>query len=47
MGIWSSPSARFRSETWEKAQQLMDDKETFTSKIDGYNRGGRLWFSMG
>lgn len=30
------------AETWEKAQQLMDDKETFTSKIDGYNRGGLL-----
>ena len=30
------------AETWEKAQQLMDDKETFTGKIDGYNRGGLL-----
>jgi len=30
------------AETWEKAQQLMDDKETFTGKVDGYNRGGLL-----
>jgi len=30
------------AETWEKAQQLMDDKESFTGKVDGYNRGGLL-----
>jgi small subunit ribosomal protein S1 len=30
------------AETWEKAQELMDEKESFTSKIDGYNRGGLL-----
>ena len=30
------------SESWEKAQSLMDEKETFTGIIDGYNRGGLL-----
>ncbi len=30
------------AETWEKAQELMDEKETFTNTVDGYNRGGLL-----
>jgi small subunit ribosomal protein S1 len=30
------------AETWENAQQLMDDKESFTGIVEGYNRGGLL-----
>lgn len=30
------------AESWEKAQQLMNDKEVFTGKIEGFNRGGLL-----
>lgn len=30
------------SESWEEAQRLMDEKETFSGTIDGYNRGGLL-----
>ena len=30
------------AETWEKAQSLMKEKETFTGTIEGFNRGGLL-----
>jgi small subunit ribosomal protein S1 len=30
------------AESWEKAQNLMKEKETFTGTIEGYNRGGLL-----
>jgi len=30
------------AESWEKAQNLMKEKETFTGIIEGYNRGGLL-----
>ena len=30
------------AESWEKAQYLMKEKETFTGIIEGYNRGGLL-----
>ncbi|MDK2981922.1 MAG: small subunit ribosomal protein [Chloroflexota bacterium] len=30
------------AESWEKADEVMKDKETFTGKVVGYNRGGLL-----
>ena len=30
------------AESWQKAQDLMKEKETFTGTIEGYNRGGLL-----
>jgi len=30
------------AESWEKAQSLMKEKETFTGTIEGFNRGGLL-----
>jgi len=30
------------AETWKKAEQVMADKEAFTGKIIGYNRGGLI-----
>ena len=30
------------AESWEKAKEIMDNKDTFTGTIDGFNRGGLL-----
>lgn len=30
------------TETWKKAEQVMTDKEVFTGKVIGYNRGGLI-----
>ena len=30
------------AESWEKAEEVMKEKETFTGKVVGYNRGGLL-----
>jgi len=30
------------AESWEKAKEIMDNKETFTGTIEGFNRGGLL-----